>query len=415
MKKSKVIIPALGVLILSTAASVTGTVAWFTANRTATITAGEFAVVKTNDDLRVTLGAGAGTQVSSATAIGTKTNYKLTDSSFDHTSYNGASTHNKTDAAAVLPIVTPNIPRSHVLDNIPLASAHADESLLARGSNTYSAFTWTMQFTVSFSESANKKLGLFIDLGDPNTYMREVCHPSDHTNNKAEGVWYTDLALSTPATPSAENYYQYTAVGGEDGEGWYTNQACSSDAPATLVAGTPYYQPGLPSGTYYRIPDATGKAFRIAFVPTAVSGASTACYGLTKIWADNASEADEKNHVKAVSAGSGNANQLNAVAYGNDTTAYDGSAFTSDSASSGVLMTSETTRIPDDGTASTTTSKSTYKNYMGYFAPNPGHDVSITYTCVAWYDGTHPEIVGSATDFEIITVSMKFGVSELTD
>lgn len=34
MKKTKVIIPALGILLLSTAASVTGTVAWFSANST---------------------------------------------------------------------------------------------------------------------------------------------------------------------------------------------------------------------------------------------------------------------------------------------------------------------------------------------------------------------------------------------
>ena len=34
MKKTKVIIPALGLLVLSTAASVTGTVAWFSANNT---------------------------------------------------------------------------------------------------------------------------------------------------------------------------------------------------------------------------------------------------------------------------------------------------------------------------------------------------------------------------------------------
>ena len=36
MKKTKIIIPALGILLLSTAASVTGTVAWFTANNTVT-------------------------------------------------------------------------------------------------------------------------------------------------------------------------------------------------------------------------------------------------------------------------------------------------------------------------------------------------------------------------------------------
>ena len=36
MKKTKVIIPALGILLLSTAASVTGTVAWFTTNNSVT-------------------------------------------------------------------------------------------------------------------------------------------------------------------------------------------------------------------------------------------------------------------------------------------------------------------------------------------------------------------------------------------
>ena len=36
MKKTKIIIPALGLLLLSTAASVTGTVAWFAANATVT-------------------------------------------------------------------------------------------------------------------------------------------------------------------------------------------------------------------------------------------------------------------------------------------------------------------------------------------------------------------------------------------
>ena len=38
MKKSKIIVPALGVLVLSTAASISGTVAWFTANNSVAIT-----------------------------------------------------------------------------------------------------------------------------------------------------------------------------------------------------------------------------------------------------------------------------------------------------------------------------------------------------------------------------------------
>ena len=46
MKKSKIIVPALAIITLSTAASITGTVAWFTANRTASVTVGDMAVVK---------------------------------------------------------------------------------------------------------------------------------------------------------------------------------------------------------------------------------------------------------------------------------------------------------------------------------------------------------------------------------
>ena len=42
MKKTKIIVPALGLLLLSTAASVTGTVAWFSAN--ATVTASQLSV-----------------------------------------------------------------------------------------------------------------------------------------------------------------------------------------------------------------------------------------------------------------------------------------------------------------------------------------------------------------------------------
>ena len=38
MKKTKIIIPSLGLLLLSTAASITGTVAWFAANASVTAT-----------------------------------------------------------------------------------------------------------------------------------------------------------------------------------------------------------------------------------------------------------------------------------------------------------------------------------------------------------------------------------------
>ena len=52
MKKSKILAPALGVLVLSTAASISGTVAWFTANRTVTAS-GMSVSAKASSDLYI--------------------------------------------------------------------------------------------------------------------------------------------------------------------------------------------------------------------------------------------------------------------------------------------------------------------------------------------------------------------------
>ena len=84
MKKSKIIIPALGMLLLSTAASVSGTVAWFTSMQTGQAQITSFAVAKTGGTLSVTQAAGVGT-VLSGSAITLKTGIKLTHGSYDHT------------------------------------------------------------------------------------------------------------------------------------------------------------------------------------------------------------------------------------------------------------------------------------------------------------------------------------------
>ena len=96
MKKSRIIVPAMAVIAFSTAASIAGSVAWFTASRQVTINAGSYAVVKTTSNLTVTLGNGVGTTVSNNNVTFTGL---LTDASFNHnkTSYqvfvpNGAGT-----------------------------------------------------------------------------------------------------------------------------------------------------------------------------------------------------------------------------------------------------------------------------------------------------------------------------------
>ena len=83
MKKSRIIVPAMAVIAFSTAASIAGSVAWFTASRQVTINAGSYAVVKTTSNLTVSLGNGIGTTVNNNNVTFTG---KLTDASFNHNS-----------------------------------------------------------------------------------------------------------------------------------------------------------------------------------------------------------------------------------------------------------------------------------------------------------------------------------------
>ena len=84
MKKSKIIVPALALIAFSTAASITGTVAWFTASRTATFNAGTYTVASTAKGLSYSVDSGVGTTHSSHTSVSLTSGYSLTDGSFDH-------------------------------------------------------------------------------------------------------------------------------------------------------------------------------------------------------------------------------------------------------------------------------------------------------------------------------------------
>ena len=144
MKKSKIIVPALGIILLTTAASVTGTVAWFTANTVYTATMGEFAVVNTKNNLSCTLGNGVGTVADNENnKVDVSSGYKLTDASVDHT-------------AAAVNIYDPDEPGAKVGKITGLSSYVG--SPYTRATNTYSAFTWTMTFTMNFAGTAEHKL-----------------------------------------------------------------------------------------------------------------------------------------------------------------------------------------------------------------------------------------------------------------
>ena len=159
MKKSKIIVPALGLLLLSTAASVSGTVAWFTANNKYHTTIDSFAVVKTNDDLKCQLGAGVGTSVSTTdpeVILLEKSSYasKLSDASFDPTTNT---------------LIEPDANGENVKAETAASGLLAAESSLVRATiedapktKIYSCVTWTMTFKVSFGAVATN-YALFLD------------------------------------------------------------------------------------------------------------------------------------------------------------------------------------------------------------------------------------------------------------
>lgn len=161
MKKTRIIIPALAMIAFSVAASITGTVAWFTANRTAQIDAGSYAVVKTSNDLTCSVGQGVGTTAANSGSTHTITvGGKLTDGSFDHAGTNKY-------------IIAPDGSGTKVGKRTALSVTDVKangETELLRGETSdstpisiYTAITWDLTFTIQFG-AATGDIGLFMNL-----------------------------------------------------------------------------------------------------------------------------------------------------------------------------------------------------------------------------------------------------------
>ena len=150
MKKSKIIIPALALIAFSTAASITGTVAWFTSSRTADFTAGSYEVVSTTVGLKYRITAGIGTAVDAEADnnnVSVASGNKLSDGSFDHVNSK---------------IFTPNTDGTGLADNNGIALASANPTNMLRGNNVYTAFTWSITFSLEFKETGND-MALYLD------------------------------------------------------------------------------------------------------------------------------------------------------------------------------------------------------------------------------------------------------------
>lgn len=149
MKKSKIIIPALGIMCLSTAAAVTGTVAWFTASRVKNLTMSNIKVYNPESSLIMDVVDVANTTVTAAT---------------DSTPANVAHSPLR-DASVDLSQTTPKVWASNLNDEGNVASFREVASPYAAGKVGTTDIFYATAFTCKFnlSTTSGYDYALFFD------------------------------------------------------------------------------------------------------------------------------------------------------------------------------------------------------------------------------------------------------------
>ncbi len=149
MKKSKIIVPALGILAFSTAAAVTGTVAWFTANRSVTVSNTAITAYNPESGLKVVLSSAKGATISESTGSGSTAaaveHGLLRDASVDFATANAPVVYRSVlnDAGAVSGF------------SAVTAAAEAGTAAGNNGATTPVSYYWCSIYTATFSlESA---------------------------------------------------------------------------------------------------------------------------------------------------------------------------------------------------------------------------------------------------------------------
>ena len=180
LKKSKIIVPALALITVTTAASVTGTVAWFTAARTATVTASVFESKSLDSSMTVKTTALVGTK------DGTASGATLTDTG--SISVNGKITHGSYNAEKsasgnlYVARVNADDPTNPIVESYDSYGTESDaetngtaptskklSTWLAsvddenQSNNVWYAVAWSMEFTVTNTSTLAENSALFFD------------------------------------------------------------------------------------------------------------------------------------------------------------------------------------------------------------------------------------------------------------
>ena len=169
-KKSKfVILPALATLVLTGVASVTGTVAWFTANRAVTASAGNFEARGLNGDFKIQATLGVGTTTTdtagnTSSTVAVAENTLMADASYDinkdilYTKVLGEDEKGTASVTGFKVIGTTGKYDSLNANNLKAGSVTDDST----GKTVYYALTWKYTFTYTFTDTT-KKIDLFLD------------------------------------------------------------------------------------------------------------------------------------------------------------------------------------------------------------------------------------------------------------
>ena len=374
-KKSKIVAPALGLILLSTAASISGSVAWFTASRTAEFKAGNFAVVKTSENLAYTLTAGAGTALANENKdISFDSENFLTHASYDHRNNNILVA--SPDGSGIT-----NYYGMTAIDSPTAANLKVDDlnGATAKG-EVYAAATWKVDFKLTFT-SATRKVGLFVDWSKTGMAVPVSFVAGQKVN---AGVYYTDALLTDSTKVTFADDY-------DDGDvDTHLHEITEGEAK-----------------TYYIAPAATGKGFRIGLYPI---GENAAEHQQAKVIAKNQNTLGSKHLYYNPSDEELDTDDSGDLSPAEILAAYnanmeDGTAYTSNF----LLATDSTNKgLPAEGTAKATAAE--YASYLGDFPFAANTEVTLSYMCVAWYEGTDENIVNqdAAVKYETIASVLAF-------
>ncbi len=355
-KKSKIIVPALALITTTTVASVTGTVAWFTANRAVTVSASNFVATKVESNLVVTTEGRIGTKATDDNGITTTTDNNVTNK-LTHGSYDA-----QANAAGSLYVAQISDDGKSITDFTDLGTEATAKSTtattsankwLARNetnSKTWYGVSWTMKFSLQ-SASTNTADYLFLD-------------PSASK--------FTDGSQSSGTT---------TAPG--------FRIAFMTDSTFKVMGGdsiTTHVDANMAKGTYQQTSDKAVNANKTYYTKSGDDDNAT----YTKVASPDVSNI-ASYYEKSV-----NTNYAN---YTTNTNYWQVGA--------------NVAKAADANETTTLTNNKLCLGSVGYTSSEEGAtDNSLTVTCVAWYEGSDEYVAdtkeGNTIDMSSITASLVF-------